>query len=80
MKQQWLWVCTCVISNGPYYYLFFCIFVGYSNGLVSLLDVEREESISNLHYSEDIKNVYFSKSLNIPDYRQIYRNKTEANN
>lgn len=45
---------------------------------MSLLDVEREEAISNLQYNEDIKNVYFSKSINAKDYRQLYRNKTEV--
>ncbi|KAM7350465.1 anaphase-promoting complex subunit 4 [Cochliomyia hominivorax] len=53
------------------------IAVGYSNGQVSLLDAEREESISNLHYDDDIKKVYFSKAINVADYRQLYRNKTE---
>ncbi|XP_065362715.1 anaphase-promoting complex subunit 4 [Calliphora vicina] len=53
------------------------IAVGYSNGQVSLLDVEREESISNLKYDDDIKRVYFSKAIIAPDYRQLYRNKTE---
>uniref|UniRef100_A0A1I8P3B4 Anaphase-promoting complex subunit 4 n=1 Tax=Stomoxys calcitrans TaxID=35570 RepID=A0A1I8P3B4_STOCA len=51
--------------------------VGYSNGQVSLLDVEREESVSNFHCNEDIKNVYFSKSVKVSDYRQIYRNSAE---
>ncbi|XP_061401695.1 anaphase-promoting complex subunit 4 [Musca vetustissima] len=51
--------------------------VGYSNGQVSLLDVEREECISNLNYDDEIKNVYFSKPINTPDFRQLYRNKTE---
>uniref|UniRef100_A0A1B0AFH1 Anaphase-promoting complex subunit 4 n=1 Tax=Glossina pallidipes TaxID=7398 RepID=A0A1B0AFH1_GLOPL len=53
------------------------IAVGYSNGEVSLLDAEREESISTLKYEEDIKKVYFSKAINIADYRTVYRNKTE---
>ncbi|XP_046802677.1 anaphase-promoting complex subunit 4 [Lucilia cuprina] len=53
------------------------IAVGYSNGQVSLLDVEREESVSNLVYDDDIKKVYFSKAINAHDYRQLYRNKTE---
>uniref|UniRef100_A0A1A9VNC3 Anaphase-promoting complex subunit 4 n=1 Tax=Glossina austeni TaxID=7395 RepID=A0A1A9VNC3_GLOAU len=53
------------------------IAVGYSNGEVSLLDAEREESISTLKYEEDIKKVYFSKAINIADYRNVYRNKTE---
>uniref|UniRef100_A0A1A9WHR9 Anaphase-promoting complex subunit 4 n=1 Tax=Glossina brevipalpis TaxID=37001 RepID=A0A1A9WHR9_9MUSC len=53
------------------------IAVGYSNGQVSLLDAEREESISTLKYDEDIKKVYFSKAINAVDYRTLYRNKTE---
>ncbi|XP_075155893.1 anaphase-promoting complex subunit 4 [Haematobia irritans] len=51
--------------------------VGYSNGHVSLLDVEREESVSNFDCNEDIKNVYFSKTINVVDYKQQYRNRAE---
>lgn len=43
------------------------------------MDAEREESISTLKYEEDIKKVYFSKAINIADYRTVYRNKTEVN-
>ncbi|XP_005191552.1 anaphase-promoting complex subunit 4-like [Musca domestica] len=52
--------------------------VGYSNGQVSLLDVEREECVSNLRYDDEIKNIYFSKPINASDYRQPYRNSTEV--
>uniref|UniRef100_A0A0A1XN54 Anaphase-promoting complex subunit 4 n=1 Tax=Zeugodacus cucurbitae TaxID=28588 RepID=A0A0A1XN54_ZEUCU len=51
--------------------------VGYSNGRVTLLDAEREDQISVLNYEEDIKRVYFSKSIKTSDYRSTYRNRTE---
>nr|XP_014097540.1 anaphase-promoting complex subunit 4 [Bactrocera oleae] len=51
--------------------------VGYSNGRVTLLDAEREDQISVLNFEEDIKRVYFSKSIKTSDYRSTYRNRTE---
>ncbi|XP_036345474.1 anaphase-promoting complex subunit 4-like [Rhagoletis pomonella] len=50
---------------------------GYSDGRVTLLDAEREDQISMLHFEEDIKRVYFSKAIKTSDYRSTYRNRTE---
>lgn len=51
---------------------------GYSNGRVTLLDAEREDQISVINFEEDIKRVYFSKSIKTSDYRSTYRNRTEV--
>ncbi|XP_055914863.1 anaphase-promoting complex subunit 4 [Eupeodes corollae] len=53
------------------------IAVGYSNGKVSLLDVEKEEEVFSIEYSDEIRTIYWTKPIVAIEYRQAYRNRSE---
>lgn len=53
------------------------IAVGYSNGKISLLDVEKEEEVFSLSYSDEIQTIYWTRPISAIEYRQVYRNRSE---